>query len=354
MRGSRMESFGRLSITDPILTHVEERDIDLLLVEEFFANRSFFEWFSGRISLGPIDEYEVKHSLYREEKRGQTDIGLNLYTKGENGEPYQTGVVLIENKVFAPFTDRQPERYAEECRRILESGELKTAVSVLVCPAAYARGLRELKYFDHHVSYEDIVGFLSGARANDDKTTLRYQYRSFMLEQAINRYRRGYNLVVNEAVTDFYGEYAEICRRNFPQLVMKEKASSKNGRPAGSMTVYFNVDKTLEQHPFMPTVTMQHHLRRSNVKIVIRGWGKYFDFLSKQAEADLQGTPYYMFKTGQSVCVAIDVPDVSNKMPVSDQVGAVEECLNSAMALSEWYAENEQILKGWIQLLPNV
>ena len=59
----------------PTLSHATERDIDLLLVEELFANFEFVTWVAAQAGFeGAIASWDVKHSKRRTRSRREIDI----------------------------------------------------------------------------------------------------------------------------------------------------------------------------------------------------------------------------------------------------------------------------------------
>jgi len=85
------------------LEAVTERDIDLLLMEEFHISDDFVAWFCGELGLSSVSPAGAWHSLC--DPDGQSDLLLRVLTEGR-----RIGV-LIENKVAAPEQDLQGERY---------------------------------------------------------------------------------------------------------------------------------------------------------------------------------------------------------------------------------------------------
>ena len=134
------------------LSNIRERDIDLILVEELRCSTRFRDWFLafaldalGHTDRSDLTSVSVQHSLGRgtkaEGQAGETDIHLEL-TLGE-----RRIVVLVENKIDALFTDRQPERYREESERLVHKGHCDEALTILVCPKRYREEHPESQLF---------------------------------------------------------------------------------------------------------------------------------------------------------------------------------------------------------------
>jgi hypothetical protein len=96
------------------LATVVERDIDLLLMEEFHLSEDFVCWFCGKIGFDAVTFAGAWHSV--SDTDGQTDLLLRVLR-----EERRVGV-LIENKVGAPEQDLQGERYHLRGIRSREAG----------------------------------------------------------------------------------------------------------------------------------------------------------------------------------------------------------------------------------------
>ena len=129
---------------------VSERDIDLLLMEEFIASTSFCEWFLSNISIpqcnGSAVE-EVKRSVTH--STGESDLEVTLINSDR-----QRFRLLIENKVTAGFQPDQAKRYRKRGETYIQNAEIDDYKTVLIAPDAYFHN--ELKGFDVRINYETI------------------------------------------------------------------------------------------------------------------------------------------------------------------------------------------------------
>jgi len=88
------------------LASVTERDVDLLLMEEFHVSDDFVAWFCGELGLHCVSPAGAWHSL--SDTDGESDLLLRVLKEGR-----RIGI-LIENKVTAP---EQDDTRVESCRR---------------------------------------------------------------------------------------------------------------------------------------------------------------------------------------------------------------------------------------------
>ena len=82
---------------------VQERDIDLVLVEQLHVSSAFADWLTRRLNLTSAAVETARHSVYRE--HGETDV-LVIVRRGE-----ERVAVMIEDKIGAPMQPGQCERY---------------------------------------------------------------------------------------------------------------------------------------------------------------------------------------------------------------------------------------------------
>lgn len=199
-----MESdFGRYLLT------VEERDIDLLLMEEFHVKPEFVTWFCTQVGIKEAVFDGAWHSV--SDQDGETDLLLRVASGGR-----RIGI-LIENKVAAPEQPEQAIRYHLRGARSREAGQYDEYVTCICAPNTYLNGLSGSVY-DHKVPYEavrDWYAAQSGARA---------AWRCKIMVEAIDQSRRGYTLVENESKTKFHRQYWEHLQRKHPHLIMREPA----------------------------------------------------------------------------------------------------------------------------------
>src|SRR5260370_28380496 len=85
------------------LASINERDVDLLLMEEFHANDAFVEWFCSQLGINGARGDGAWHSVA--DVDGESDMILRVVEAGRH-----IGI-FIENKIAAREMDTQAERY---------------------------------------------------------------------------------------------------------------------------------------------------------------------------------------------------------------------------------------------------
>jgi hypothetical protein len=175
------------------LTHATERDVDLLIVEELKCSHDFVRWFVEQASdftTSPIgySTSMVLHSRRRTYNRREIDILLSI--RSNRGQRVS---ILIENKLDTSEQFQQAESYRHEAETLVTSGEADLALTILVCPKAYAETNSNFaKKFDGIVSYEAIASFLEKRNASTEgELAKRLSHRHDLFKQAIQKLRRG-------------------------------------------------------------------------------------------------------------------------------------------------------------------
>ena len=129
--------------------NLAERDIDLLLLEEFSVSRDFLAWFCSH--AGVQDAVLEKARRNVKDADGESDIVLWVRADG------QRMVVLIENKINARQQESHDERYQVRGRRLAEADQADRNLTVICAPGRYLEGLATGSAYRWRVSYEEIA-----------------------------------------------------------------------------------------------------------------------------------------------------------------------------------------------------
>jgi hypothetical protein len=155
------------------LAPVDERDVDLLLLEEFHVSDEFVAWFCSELSLSGAVPSAAWHSV--SDTDGESDLLLRVLREGR-----RLGV-FIENKVSAPEQDWQSERYHLRAKRAVEQHKLDEYLTVICAPRAYLEALPKDSSYQHRVPYERIADWFGGQLGR------RAAYRRLVMLEAIER-----------------------------------------------------------------------------------------------------------------------------------------------------------------------
>jgi hypothetical protein len=87
----------------------------------------------------------------------------------------------------------------------------------------------DVRGYQAKVSYERIRDWLGSYNSE------RYQFRKYLMQEAIAQNRRGYTTIPDARVTSFWRDYWEFATQNHPKLRMDQPGS----KPANSSFIYF-------------------------------------------------------------------------------------------------------------------
>jgi len=287
------------------IANVCERDIDLLLVEEFHISDDFVDWFCGEIGLTGVSFDGAWHSL--SDTDGETDILLRVAVDG-----HRIGI-LIENKVGAPEQELQAERYHLRGSKAQKQGKLDSYVTVMCAPSGYLAGLSPESAYQRCVSYESIAEWYcrqAGRRAS---------WRHRVMLNAIDHGRRGYTMTVNTTVTSFHLAYWEHLQKWHPRIKM---ARPKNRGGKSTWII-------LKGHDFPKGVHLHHKLDQRTMEL---------GFDSQMVEdiaARNSAWPndLILLQKGRTATIAINIPHIDVNLGFEAQLPAVEDALKAAYRL---------------------
>jgi hypothetical protein len=290
------------------LASVAERDIDLLLMEEFHISDDFVAWFCSELGLHGVSPAGAWHSV--SDTDGESDLLLLVLKDGR-----RIGI-LIENKVAAPEQDLQAERYHLRGIRSLEQGKLDDYVTVMCAPRRYLDALNPESAYQHRVSYEQIAAWFSQQEGR------RATWRHHIMLEAIDQGRRGYTMTVNATITGFHQTYWEYLRRRHPRIQM---ARPKNRGNKSNWII-------LRGHDFPKGVNMHHKFDQQVMEI---GFSKrkIADILAVKSDWP---DDIAVVQKGETASLAISIPVIDMNLDLEAQLHAVEKALEAANRLMQY------------------
>lgn len=292
------------------IKNVVERDIDLLLLEEFNVNAEFASWFMSE-AFPNENKYEsvgAWHSV-SDPELGESDL-IVLFDHGF--------AVLIENKIDARVQARQGLRYIERGKKGVEDGMWKNFKTCMVAPRAYLGREKDSRTYDSSVSYEAILEMF-GQRAITDN---RASHKSHLIRQAIEQNRRGYTLETDESVTRFWNEYWEFCTTHYTELEMKPPGN----RAAGSDWPVFKPARLIRR---LPNSRIVHKLAEGFIDLELPQSYK----ISEQIIETISAVGATVEQTGKSRSIRLRRQPVNRADPFETQEEKVSDCLKSATRL---------------------
>jgi hypothetical protein len=290
-----------------------ERDIDLILLEEFCCSPEFSAWFLERVTgESGAKTVDPKHSV----KRSLLEIDLEVWFNDAKNTRW---AVLIENKIGADFQGQQPERYQQRAGEYIGSGEAGQAKTVLVAPAGYEKDGCAL--FNVRFSYEEICDWLAKRDGG-----VRARYKAELIIAAIKKAQDGYTPRVDPEVSDFWQEYWKVAERQAPQLRMPQPGA----KPARAGFIRF------DPLDLPSRVGLIHKVRLDRVDLEFAGFGKRRQELQQVYGAFL-GESMRIEKASGSGAIRIKVGKISPNLPFRSQEQKVSAAIGAAQALLEWF-----------------
>lgn len=298
-----------------IFQSVNERDIDLLLLEELNVSSSFAQWFVCRVreELIPVKTLGAWHSVV-DTNLGESDL-VYIY----QSDDLSSQAILIENKIDASAQLQQGERYRLRGNKGLENGTWQDFRTCIIAPKAYIATNTEP--YDASISYEEMMVFLA---AQGDKRGL---YRAQTLRDAIEKNRRGYVATVCPKTTEFAQKYLAYVSKNFPHLNPEKSKPRANGHD----WIHFYPD------PQDKKIRIIHQIYGKVIKLQFLGQAENFDNIKDHFEG-LEPSGYRIIKSGKSVNIETSLPEISIADQSFDSVlEEIDIAMIKAQQLHSWF-----------------
>lgn len=289
------------------LQSVQERDVDLLLMEEFHVAPAFAGWFANQVGLGLEATFDgAWHSL--NDQYGETDLLLRVRVGGERV------AVLIENKVGAPEQEEQDVRYHLRGARSQEAGRYDRFVTCICAPQIYLNALSVGSAYEYRLPYEAIKDWFSG------QVGPRAEWRRAIIDEAIEQGRRGSVMQVHAGKTAFHRAYWDYLQAHHPSLLM-----AKPG-PKGPKSDWMRF-KAIN----FPKGTTLNHKNNSGY-IDLEFENTLVAELMKRRQPDWP-TGAVTLQTGKAAVIRLPAPRFNMDLPLAQQLDKLEEALSAAYKL---------------------
>jgi hypothetical protein len=307
---------------------VSERDVDLLLLEEFQSSSDFQGWFV-REAFGPDVDFGQCTGARRSITNSTGESDLEIFFSNSKVEKTR---LLIENKVNAGFQPLQAERYKERGVGYVSTAQCNSFRTVIVAPARYFGESASLKGFDSRVSYEQILRWFEEAV----QLGARRLYKVALLRSAIDKGTLGYQPEEDKPTTGFWKAYWHFALDRAPELEMSEPGA----KPSRSSFVHFR-PRTLPR-----SVDIVHKFAFGHVDLHLRGMGKRLN------EVRVAARPYLspdmtVSAAAKSAAIRIKVPKLSVTTPFEAQTSEAERALDAAKLLHAWFIDSK-VFATWL------
>ena len=287
------------------IENVYERDIDLYIINKFLNDSKFKELFLKKINCQNYQVCKCLHSL--SDENGESDITIIL----EN-DNRKIGL-LIEDKINAIAMPKQYERYILRAEKQKHEGLFDNYYIFIIAPKSYIDSNTEAKKYDNKISYEEILDYISGD-----------VYGESLIKKAIEIKKKGYEVIENKAVTLFWEKYYDMVENRFSDLELKTNKGSK-GSKACWPVFHTPIEKI---HIIHKSNEGFLDLRFRNVSLY---YSEVYDIVKNVLKENMT-----LQKTGKSLAIRIDVPEIDFKKDFEEQEENVIKCLEEVKKMQEF------------------
>ena len=285
--------------------NVYERDIDLYIINKFLNDSKFKELFLKKINCKNYQVCKCLHSL--SDENGESDITIILENHNR-----KIGL-LIEDKINAIAMPKQYERYILRAEKQKHKGLFDNYYIFIIAPKSYIDSNTEAKKYDNKISYEEILDYISGD-----------VYGESLIKKAIEGKKKGYEVVENKAVTLFWEKYYDMVENRFSDLELKTKKG-----PKGSKT------RWPVFHTPIKKIHIIHESNKGCLELRFRNVSLYYsevyDIVKNVLKENMK-----LKRTGKSLAIRIDVPEIDFKKDFEEQEENVIKCLEEVKELQKF------------------
>lgn len=287
------------------LATVQERDVDLLLMEEFHVSPLFTPWFAEQVGIINARFDGAWHSVT--DADGETDLLLRIVANGK-----RIGI-LIENKIAAAEQDLQDARYHIRAARAQRAGQFDSFVTCMCAPAGYLASLSDTSLYQGRVSYEEIESWFD--RLADSRSVWRRQ----VMREAISQGRRGYKMVVNKTVSSFHQSFWKYLTTHYPQLIMR-RPTPKRSKSSWILFKGRSFPKNVGFHIKMDQQCVELGYRGKSIEEIMA--------MGHQWPEDI-----LVVQKGKTAALSITTPFLDQTKPLEGQLVAVDETMAAVVRL---------------------
>jgi hypothetical protein len=301
---------------------IQERDIDLLILEELIVNIQFRKWIIELLELEKEKQFiGAWHSL-TQVGLGESDLALIYESETEKH------LLLIENKINAELQYEQANRYRLRGLNYQEKGICTKFHTIIIAPEKY---LLKTDEFDFQITYEMLSKWF------DENTGKRFEYKKQIFQIAIEKQRRGYSSIPDEGATNFWWSYYEYAIENHKHLNMRKPPEKI---PKRSSFVFFNPENI-----GIEDVGSFVHKLGGNIDFQLDGMAKEIDKMKEVMESRLS-KGMMIKKAGKSLSFRFKTKEIDNRGSFDNQIEKIEEAFVFLNILYNWTENNIEKIKS--------
>lgn len=301
-----------------------ERDMDLLFLEEFVSSEEFLNIFLSKINLTGAMVRKIEHSKMDLDD-GESDMTAIVE---KDGRKYG---LLIEDKIDAIAMKNQSGRYFKRGEKGKINGDYNKYFVFVVAPKKYLQENQEAKKYPNKITYEECLEYFLS------KTDPRSQFKAQQIAKAIDKQKKGYQVIENTNVTSFWQQYISVQKTCYHQLQLKYDSQIKGSK---ALWVTFHTD--------YKQIKIVHKSDKGFVDMEFSGLGEKTTELRKLFASQIEESKYKVVLTGKSAVLRKECSKIDFKADFESQKEIVIEALSAA---NELYITLDNISKEQIKEL---
>ncbi|MFA5794935.1 MAG: hypothetical protein WC980_07730 [Candidatus Brocadiia bacterium] len=322
-------NFESIENSIPPYKAVMERDIDLLLLEEFICSPGFLKFFMIKAKIEITEPIFLGARPHVKTSNGESDLEVML--KDQRGKKL---VLLIEDKISADPQPDQAGRYKKRGQSYCREGLCDEVKTIITAPREYIDPETESK-FDHIFTYQDFIPWFD----RDGDTGSRRAYKKAIVTRAIKQNEEGYNPEADKNVSEFWDNYEWILEKRASCL----KLPPRENKPSGSTFIIF------ERGCLSKNMSIKHKLSvqkrgKGSVDLEIKGEAQRVTLIAKRLDGILPKNACVV-PAKKSAAIRIGITKIDPGLPFDQQLKAVNSGIDAAITLYNFAINNHEVFE---------
>lgn len=287
------------------LDTIRERDMDILIMREFYSNRAFADLFLHQLGIDNYIIASIDHSVM-DLALGESDIEIILDVNGKKT------ALLIENKINADEQPLQYERYVERGEKKMKLGEIDAYYIFMTAPLSY---FNSHKQYEHKVSYEEM------------EKVVMDNFSMVTIISALEK-KESYQPTPDEAVSLFWDRLYKFTKDIYPSLYDRMQTKTDKGRGTKAQWPGFSTN--------VPFTKVQMKSDRGFVDLQLDGMKDFIPQIQNLLRDTLGYNSYIVVETGKSASIRKEVEEIDFHKPFTMQEEKVRIALNAVSDMCDW------------------
>lgn len=276
-----------------------ERDMDMSFLEEFTYSNEFCKIFLNKVGIINAELCEIWHSK-TDEELGESDMTV-IFNCAE-----KKVALLIEDKIDAIAMPAQPSRYILRGKKGVLNGDYDVFYVFIVAPKQYLDFNEKAKEYPNSVTCEEIREYFLSLNDN------RRDFKLAQLNFAIEKQLKGYQVIKNSLVTNFWKKYIEYKEIYYPNLNL---VNGSDVKPTNGVWTHFRTNDNRS--------CIYYKSNKGYVDLTFYGQAENIEIIKsfvRKVVGDYYDKGFTIVKTGKSCAIRKTVPMVVFSKDFDDQI----------------------------------